>query len=195
MDGGAVDDEQMRKFWKRALKTPSTLDQNGSRVKDWRAPGTGDRKGRLLCFDPGSCGSVVGLHPGQPLSRGKGMLIDVEVSGTKTQIKTRNVATIQIKEPALFIGSQDSTSFELAIDNSVFLLGREEITGTAVFSRDGFEWSQESEVEGHCKGREVCQPSISRFHGPLRRIFARKAQCPASHLYQEDAMYHWNVWL
>ena len=162
-DGGAMDDPQMRSFWKRAAATEA----GGS---------VGDAAVHFACANPASCGSRRGvrmLQQSLPGLRGSEFTLHRGEGGW--QLRTENLARLHV-DGAVLSGSSEPLAIE--IDGARF----ESPATEAVFCRDDeAQWhlcgdeatcadAQRPEMAAAC-----CRPPLRSAElaaGPLRRVLA-----------------------
>ena len=154
-DGGAVDDGQLRKFWKRVLRKGESKDRKY------------EQPVYFSCANPVSCGSSAGVRV--LAQQVPGQMSSFEMSYSKEfltiNIQTVNVARLRILNLNQYMGSfkkvvLDGQSFEL-------LKTKKRDYGDYVRKEQvGREWTDDLRKEGRRSD------DIERNSGPVRRVFA-----------------------
>ena len=185
-DGGALDDGQLRKFWKRVLRIEKQQRNN------YTAPV------HFSCANPVSCGSSAGFRILSQLNPGR--MSSFEISYSKKShtifVQTFNVGRLRVLNTTQYSGSFE----DLVLDNQNFSLS------TLVQNRDFIDFVHGIQVKGKwsrlSKEKGVRSDDIERYGGPIRRVFAAPFAIvygtigakKATKLYRREAIRFANSW-
>ena len=109
MDGGALDDPQMRRFWARAVSASAA----------WAASGTSEAE--VVCLEAAACGVLAGLRAAQLLRPGRSGRLMVRADEAWTNLSTRNVrriAAADLRMLARHLGSRRGPTRRLSVDGA-----------------------------------------------------------------------------